>query len=365
VGERPGPVEGVAMTPGWWKSRRVLVTGHTGFKGAWLCLLLRRLGADLHGFSLPAPTAPSLYDLARVDVPTIAGDVRDAAAVAEAVRTIDAEVVLHMAAQPLVREGYRDPVSTYATNVMGTAHVLDAVRRAPGAAAVVVVTTDKCYENREWIWGYREDEPMGGFDPYSSSKGCAELVTAAYRKSYFQSTTTAVATARAGHVIGGGDWAADRLVPDAVRAFAAGQEVVIRNPDSIRPWQHVLEPLVGYLTLAEKLVEGGQPFATAYNFGPADADAKPVRWIVDRLAQRWGGKAGWRLSGEDHPHEAYYLKLDASRAAAKLGWRPRTDLGTALDWIVEWYKTWHAGGDVRAATDMQIERFLELAVVGR
>ena len=314
----------------------------------------------MRGFSLPPPTVPSLYELAKIDVPTTTGDVRDAAAVAEAVRRAEAEVVIHMAAQPLVRESYRDPIGTYATNVMGTVHVLDAVRQTPGAAAVVVVTTDKCYENREWVWGYREDEPMGGFDPYSSSKGCAELVTAAYRKSYFRQTNTAVATARAGNVIGGGDWAADRLVPDTVRAFAAGRAVVIRNPDSIRPWQLVLEPLVGYLTLAERLVDGGQPFAEAYNFGPAEADARPVRWIVDRLATQWGEGAGWQLSGESHPHEAYHLKLDASRAAARLGWRPRTDLGTALDWIVEWYKTWRDGGDVRGASDRQVERFLAL-----
>ena len=360
MGVGQGPVEGVAMTPSFWRGRRVLVTGHTGFKGSWLCLVLKRFGADVHGFSLTPPTVPNLFDLAKVssDVATTIGDVRDAAAVADAVRRADAEVVIHMAAQALVREGYRDPIGTYSTNVMGTVHLLDAVRQAKGVRAVVVVTTDKCYENREWVWGYREDEPMGGYDPYSSSKGCAELVTAAYRKSYFPDTATAVATARAGNVIGGGDWAADRLVPDMVRAFAAGQPVVIRNPDATRPWQLVLEPLVGYLTLAEKLFEGGQPFAEAYNFGPADVDAKPVRWIADRLARQWGDGAAWRLSGEAGPHEAYYLKLDASKAAARLGWRPRSDLGTALDWIVEWYKTWAGGGDVRAVSERQVERFL-------
>ena len=313
----------------------------------------------MRGLSLPPPTVPSLYELARVDVPTVTVDVRDAAAVADGVRRAEAEIVLHMAAQPLVRESYRDPIGTYATNVMGTAHVLDGVRLSPGPTrAVVVVTTDKCYENREWVWGYREEEAMGGFDPYSSSKGCAELVTSAYRRSYFSTGPVAVASGRAGNVIGGGDWAADRLVPDLVRAFAAGKEVVIRNPDSTRPWQLVLEPLAGYLTLARQLVDGGQPYAEAYNFGPADTDAKPVRWIADRLAQQWGGGAGWRLSGESHPHEAYSLKLDPSKAATKLGYRPRTDLGTALDLIVEWYKTWAAGGDVRAASDRQVAEFL-------
>ncbi len=351
------------MNAAWWRGRRVLVTGHTGFKGSWLCLLLQRAGADVRGFSLPPPTNPSLYALAKIDVPTTTGDVRDAAAVADAVRRAEAEVVIHMAAQPLVRESYRDPIGTYATNVMGTAHVLDAIRKSLGVRGVVVVTTDKCYENREWIWGYREDEAMGGYDPYSSSKGCAELVTAAYRKSYFRDTKTAVATARAGNVIGGGDWAADRLVPDLVRAFVEKRPVIIRNPDSVRPWQLVLEPLVGYLTLAERLVDGGQPFAEAFNFGPAETDAKPVQWICDRLAKQWGDGAEWKLTGESHPHEAYYLKLDASKAAAKLGWRPRTDLGTALDWIVEWYRTWRDGGDVRAVSERQVERFLAMSSV--
>jgi CDP-glucose 4,6-dehydratase len=266
-----------------------------------------------------------------------------------------------MAAQPLVRESYRDPVGTYATNVMGTVNVLEAVRLAGDQVrGVVVVTTDKCYENKEWIWSYRENEPMGGHDPYSSSKGCAELVTAAYRTSYFAKSKTAVATGRAGNVIGGGDWAADRLIPDMIKAFAIGKPVVIRNPNSIRPWQLVLEPLVGYLSLARRLVDDGQSFAEAFNFGPRESDAQPVEWIVNHLVQSWGSNARWELASGEHPHEAYYLKLDASKARAKLNWTPRTDLATALSWIVDWYKAYSRGEDVRAISQSQIKAFLDL-----
>jgi CDP-glucose 4,6-dehydratase len=341
----------------------VLVTGHTGFKGAWLCMLLHKLGANVVGFSTPPPTDPSLFNLARLNeiVTTIDGDVRDLEAVKSAVKKSDAQIVIHMAAQPLVRESYRDPVGTYATNVMGTVNLLEAVRLAGDQVrGVVVVTTDKCYDNKEWIWSYRENEPMGGHDPYSSSKGCAELVTAAYRASYFAKSKTAVATGRAGNVIGGGDWAADRLIPDMMKAFAAGKPVVIRNPKSIRPWQLVLEPLVGYLALAQRLVEDGQSFAEAFNFGPRESDARPVEWIVNHLVKHWGTNARWELAAGEQPHEAYYLKLDASKAAAKLGWTPRTDLATALSWIVEWYKAYGRSEDMRAISLGQIDRFLSL-----
>jgi CDP-glucose 4,6-dehydratase len=358
-----GVVVNAAPKVSWWNSRSVLVTGHTGFKGAWLCMLLHKLGANVVGFSTPPPTDPSLFNLARLNeiVTTIDGDVRDLEAVKSAVKKSDAQIVIHMAAQPLVRESYRDPVGTYATNVMGTVNLLEAVRLAGDQVrGVVVVTTDKCYDNKEWIWSYRENEPMGGHDPYSSSKGCAELVTAAYRASYFAKSKTAVATGRAGNVIGGGDWAADRLIPDMMKAFAAGKPVVIRNPKSIRPWQLVLEPLVGYLALAQRLVEDGQSFAEAFNFGPRESDARPVEWIVNHLVKHWGTNARWELAAGEQPHEAYYLKLDASKAAAKLGWTPRTDLATALSWIVEWYKAYGRSEDMRAISLGQIDRFLSL-----
>jgi CDP-glucose 4,6-dehydratase len=354
-------VETQVVRPHWWQGRQVLVTGNTGFKGAWLCLLLNRLGAKVTGFSTPPPTDPSLFKIARLEewVTTIDGDVRDLKAIQTAVEKSKAQVVIHMAAQPLVRESYRDPVGTYATNVMGTVNLLEAVRLAGDQVrAVVVVTTDKCYDNKEWIWSYRENEPMGGHDPYSSSKGCAELVTAAYRNSFFATSKTAVATARAGNVIGGGDWAADRLIPDMMRAFSVGKPVVIRNPRSIRPWQFVLEPLLGYLMLAQRLVDDGQSFAEPFNFGPRETDAQPVEWIVNHLATLWADGASWHLADGEQPHEAYYLKLDASKAHAKLGWHPRTDLATALTWITQWHKALAAGQDMRNFSQQQIEAFL-------
>jgi CDP-glucose 4,6-dehydratase len=364
VEQRQGTLEGVVVTPGWWNGRRVFVTGHTGFKGAWLCMLLRHLGARVHGYSLPPPTEPSLFKLARLHeiAETVTGDVRDLDALKPAVQQSGAEIVIHMAAQSLVRESYRDPVGTYATNAMGTVNVLEAVRSAGDQVrAVVIVTTDKCYENREWVWGYRENEPMGGHDPYSNSKGCAELVTASYRASFFAKTKTAVASARAGNVIGGGDWAPDRLIPDMIRAFAAHKPVVIRSPRSIRPWQLVLEPLAGYLALAERLHDGGQSFAEPFNFGPRESDARPVEWIVNRLVHHWGGDARWEIARGDQPHEAHHLKLDASKAAARLGWTPRTDLGLALNWITDWYKAYGASQDMRSVSTRQISEFLNLS----
>ena len=347
----------------FWAGKRVLLTGHTGFKGSWLALWLQQLGAQVTGYALAPPTVPSLFALARIGelIDSHLGDVRDGATLAEVVAAARPEIVLHLAAQPLVRESYRLPQETYATNVMGTVHLLEAVRRCDSVRAVVNVTTDKCYDNREWCWGYRENEPLGGFDPYSSSKACAELVSAAYRTSFFSAagaqSGVALATARAGNVIGGGDWAGDRLVPDCLRALLADAPVRIRNPHAIRPWQHVLEPLSGYLLLARRLYEAGAEFAEAWNFGPAETDARPVAWIVERLCGLWGESAGWQLDPGEHPHEANYLKLDCSKARTRLGWSPAWNLGEALEAIVAWTRAYKDGADLRAFTLSQIETY--------
>jgi len=360
VGRWEGSVEAM-VTLSFWAGRRVLVTGHTGFKGAWLCLWLQELGAVVTGFSRGRPSEPALFDLAAVGegMTSLEGDVRDLAAVEDAVARSGAEVVLHLAAQPIVRRSFSEPVETYATNVMGTVHVLDAVRRAGGVRVVVNVTTDKCYENREWAWGYREYEPMGGHDPYSSSKGCSELVTAAYRNSFgAQPGAPRIASARAGNVVGGGDFGEDRLIPDLMRAALAGETAVVRNPAAIRPWQHVLNPLSGYLMLAQALWD--EPaHAEGWNFGPDELDARPVGWVVERLAELWGGGLDWRyeVSDADRPHEATYLKLDSSRARARLGWAPAWGLDDALGAIVEWYTACREEANIRDVTLGQIGAF--------
>lgn len=351
------------VDPGFWAGKRVFLTGHTGFKGGWLALWLQRMGAHVTGYALPPETEANLYETADVGkgMTSIFGDIRDSERLTAELTAADPEIVFHMAAQPLVRASYEDPIGTYATNVMGTVHLLEAVRKSPSVRAVCVVTTDKCYENREWVWGYREDEPMGGYDPYSSSKGCAELVTSAWRRSYFQAEgAPAVASARAGNVIGGGDWAADRLIPDILRAMADGQSVLIRNPTAIRPWQHVLEPLSGYLMLCQALWTSPKAAAEAWNFGPKEEDAKPVQWVVERMCELWGNGAGWTLDDAAQPHEAHYLKLDISKAAARLGWRPRWSLSDALDSIVAWHRVWLAGEDMNCYCLNELARF-ELA----
>jgi CDP-glucose 4,6-dehydratase len=345
--------------PDFWRGKRVLMTGHTGFKGSWLSLWLQSMGGTLRGIALEPPTEPALFAVARVaeGMEHHIVDIRELAAVKAQMDEFQPEIVIHMAAQPLVRLSYKEPVETYATNVMGTVHVLEAARHAGSVKAIVNITTDKCYENREWVWGYREDEPMGGHDPYSNSKGCAELVSSAYRKSFLQDAGIAMATVRAGNVIGGGDWALDRLVPDILRALEKRETVQIRNPHAIRPWQHVLEPLSGYLLLAESLYMHGQIDAEGWNFGPRDEDARPVQWIVEHLCENWGGGASWTLQPGDHPHEANFLKLDISKARQRLQWAPRWSLEIALKHITEWHQAWHNGQDMRTVCVAQINQY--------
>lgn len=353
------------MNDSFWKGKKVLITGHTGFKGSWLSLWMQSFGANVVGVSLDPPTSPSLYEQAQVaeGMTSLRQDIRDLEKIKSIFAEHQPEVVFHLAAQPLVRYSYREPVETYATNVMGTLHILEAMRAFGSVRAAVMITTDKCYENREWDWGYRENEPMGGHDPYSSSKGCAELLIASYRDSYFPGEEysrhrTAIASARAGNVIGGGDWAEDRLIPDTIRAFEKGETVQIRNPNAIRPWQHVLEPLAGYIELAEKLFEEAGGWAEGWNFGPREEDAKPVGWIVKEMTRQWGGEAAWGIDGGDHPHEANYLKLDCSKAHNRLHWHPRWGLSEALEKIVYWHKEAVNGSNVKSLCQKQINEYM-------
>lgn len=353
------------MNPKFWLGKRVFLTGHTGFKGSWLSLWLQSLGAEVTGFSLNPPTNPNLFEVADIaaEMKSIIGDVRDLSALQNAMSSANPDIVIHMAAQPLVRYSYSNPVETYATNVMGSVHVLESVRQTKSVKAVVNVTSDKCYENNEWIWGYREDEPVGGYDPYSNSKGCAELVTSAYRSSFFNVDNylqhgVAVASARAGNVIGGGDWAGDRLIPDFIRSIVAGETVVIRNPYAIRPWQHVLEPLSGYLSLAEKLFTEGPDFAQAWNFGPMDSDAKTVEWIVTQLVQHWGDGANFEIDiNALNLHEAHFLKLDCSKARMILGWEPQWDANQTIERICSWHKAHMNGADMKTYTLNEIAQY--------
>jgi len=361
VGLGLGALEDMGVDPHFWGGRSVLVTGHTGFKGAWLTLWLVQMGARVTGFADSVPTSPSLHELARVReglVGDVRGDVRDPGAVADAMASAAPEVVVHMAAQPFVRRSFREPRVTYETNVMGTVNVLDAVRASPSVRAVVNVTSDKCYDNREQGRAFVEDDPKGGHDPYSSSKGCAELVVDAYLCSYFAAEPDGprLGSGRAGNVIGGGDWGEDRLIPDVMRAALHGEAIPIRNPEAVRPWQHVLSPLSGYLELAQALVRSPE-YQGGWNFGPSADDARPVRWIAERLGERWDGELHWEVDPGPHPHEAHHLALDSTRARERLGWEPAWALGETLDSIVAWYIALREGADMRAATLAQIDSY--------
>ena len=348
----------------FWKNRSVLLTGHTGFKGGWLSLWLGALEANVTGYALDPPTQPSLFEQADVpsSVRSVRADVRDFQRLKAVISECRPDVIIHLAAQSVVRRGYEDPIETYSSNVIGTVNLLEALRQLGRPCVVVIVTSDKCYENREWAWGYRENDSLGGHDPYSNSKACAELVTSAFRSSYFPPDAfahhgVAVASARAGNVIGGGDWTRDQLIPDLMRAFVAGQPCLIRNPCAVRPWQFVLEPLRGYLMLAERLAEDPGLFASAWNFGPSEEDARPVSWIADELARSWGGRASWRDDARTHPPEARYLRLDTSKTRASLGWHPLLPLERALEWTAEWYLAFHAGDDLGPLTRTHIQRY--------
>lgn len=364
MGQRESAVEDV-VNP--WQGRRVFLTGHTGFKGGWLALWLAGRGAQIRGYALDPATEPNFFAAASIAaiLDDVRGDIRDYAKLQAAMTGFRPEVVFHLAAQPLVRRSYADPLGTYATNVMGTAHVLEAVRQTPSVRAVVCITTDKCYENREWVWPYRETDPLGGYDPYSSSKACAEIVAAAYRNSFFpierlHEHRVAVATARAGNVIGGGDWSEDRLIPDLVRGFQSGHPVLIRRPKAIRPWQHVLEPVRGYMLLAEHLLAGHAQFASAFNFGPGDDDAWPVERIATKLAGLWGDGASWVCDSAPAVHEAHFLRLDSSKARAELHWRPRLGIEAALEWTIAWYRAWRQGANMARLTQEQIASYEEI-----
>jgi len=352
----------------FWQGKRVFLTGHTGFKGSWLSLWLKMLGANVLGFSLEAPTNPNLFELVSVsnNIDSVIGDVRDLDALLRAMTSFQPEIVIHLAAQPLVRYSYQFPAETFNTNVMGTVHLFEAIRQVSSVRAVVDITSDKCYENKEWTWGYREIDALGGYDPYSASKACAELVASAYRNSFFnaddyQKHGVAIATARAGNVIGGGDWAADRLIPDSLNALFHNETIYIRSPYATRPWQHVLEPLNGYLMLAEKLYLEGTEYAESWNFGPDTSNVATVGNVVGYLCQLWGNNASWDVEFKaSQPHENTLLMLDCAKAHRKLGWHPQLDLPTTLTWIVDWAKAYQAGEDMQTFTQSQINQFMQL-----
>jgi len=359
----------IVVTPShdFWRDRRVLLTGHTGFKGAWTSLVVRALGAKICGVALAPESGPNIYELAQLasQIESHLLDIRDDARLKGVVSDFKPEIIIHMAAQSLVRASYASPVETYQTNVMGTINILEAARSTPSVRSIVVVSSDKCYLNREWLWPYREDEALGGHDPYSSSKACTEIVTASWRQSFFSNDGAAIASARAGNVIGGGDWAADRVIPDCIRAFTTGVPVALRNPQAVRPWQHVLEPVTGYLLLAERLSREPGQFSEAWNFGPNEADTKTVAHMVETLIHHWGEGADWTAAPGTHPHEAHALRIDSTRARVKLGWRPQLPLDEAIAWTAEWYRGWSSGANVEELCTKQIEKYLSLAAMSK
>jgi CDP-glucose 4,6-dehydratase len=359
-------MENLGLSNDFWKNKTVFLTGHTGFKGSWLSLWLVSKGARVVGYALNPPTQPSLYTILNLDelvqnsyIDTITNKEK----LYECMNIVKPDIVIHMAAQPLVRASYQNPVETYETNILGTAYILESIRKVDSVRVFLNVTTDKCYENKEWIWAYRENEPLGGYDPYSSSKACSELITAAYRNSFFNlinfdSHQVAVATARAGNVIGGGDWAKDRLIPDIIDSLLLNKEIQIRNPMAVRPWQYVLEPLSGYLLLCEKLYENGGKFSESWNFGPFEHEAKPVEWIVEKILDKWGTSLNYRIIGsESDPHEATYLKLDISKARQVLNWNPKWNLDKSLDKIIDWYRSYQVGENMREVSLSQITEY--------
>lgn len=343
----------------FWKNKKVLITGHTGFKGSWLSLWLQSLQANVIGYALEPPTSTNLFVETGVakGMMDVRGDVRNYHALHDVIKDHQPEIIIHMAAQSLVRYSYSHPVETYATNVMGTVNLLEAVRHSSTVRAVVNVTTDKCYENKEWNWGYRENEPLGGFDPYSNSKACSELVTDSYRNAFFQHLPIGLATARAGNVIGGGDWAQDRIIPDLIQSCIENKNLKIRYPKAIRPWQHVLEPLSGYLQLAQCLYENPKNYSQAWNFGPSDADSRSVEWIADHVLALWGGQNKWEQEEAPQAHEAGYLKLDCAKAEAKLGWKPRWNIHQTLNETLAWYRAYYEKQAMREVTLNQIKKY--------
>jgi CDP-glucose 4,6-dehydratase len=342
----------------FWQGKRVFLTGHTGFKGSWLSLWLSSLGAEVKGYALPPSTCPSLFDEVEVEklIDSQIGDIRDQVKLYESMTHFNPDILIHMAAQPLVRYSYDAPIETYEVNVIGTAKVLEVARSCSNLKAIVNITTDKCYENDERVQGYKENDPMGGRDPYSSSKGCAELVASAYRRSFLQQQCIGLASVRAGNVIGGGDWADDRLIPDILRSFEKSEPVVIRNPKATRPWQHVLEPLSGYLVLAQKLYDDFEKYAEGWNFGPDEKDVKPVDWILDKMISKWPNSS-WEIDQNSNPHEAGFLKLDISKSESKLGWKPVWELSYTLEKIIDWHKAWLAKKDMQAICLAEIEEY--------